>query len=77
MDSSKSLIDQEDSHIILSDYENMNTHTADIVLLLDVNEISEDKLAYAINLAHKKAYIIYAKECQKIINLKKILKGYK
>ena len=77
LDSSKSLIDQEDSTIVLSDYENINTHTADIVLLLDLDEISEDKLTYAINLAHKKVYIIYNDECQKLLNLKKIIQGYK
>jgi len=76
LDSSKSLIDQEDSHTLLSDYENINAHKADIVLLLDVDTISEDKLTYAINLAKNKVYIIYRDECQKIINLKKILKGY-
>ena len=72
MDSSISLIDQKDSRIILSDYENINTHTADIVLLHDIDKISEDTLSYALNLANKKVYIVYTDECERIINLKNI-----
>lgn len=72
LDSSKSLIDQEEANITLSDYENINANKADIVLLLDINETSEDKLAYAISLANKKIHVIYIDECEKITNLKKI-----
>ena len=50
----------------------MNTNTADIVLLLDIGDISEDKISYAINLANKKVYIVYTNECEKITNLKNI-----
>jgi len=72
LDSSKNLIDQEESNLILSDYENINTQQSDIVILLDIDEASEDKLAYAINLANEIVYIIYEQECDKITNLKKI-----
>jgi len=72
LDSSKKIIDQEEASIILSDYDNINAHKSDIILLLDIDIIDEDRLAYAINLSRKKVYFIYEDECQKIINLKKI-----
>ena len=42
------------------------------MILLFIDEISEDKLYYAINLANKKVYIVYTNECEKITNIKNI-----
>lgn len=74
LDSSKKLIDQKKSHLTLSDYKNVNAQRSDIVLLLDVCEVSQAELSYAINLANEKVFIIYEDGCESINTLKKIFK---
>ena len=72
LDGSKKLIDQVEGSISICDYKDMNTLRSQIVILLDVCEISQEELSYAINLANEKVYILYEDECQSIITLKKI-----
>ncbi len=74
LDSSKKIIDQDVSYIFLSDYDSINTQRADIIILLDMCELSQDKLGYAISLANEKVYLIYESECDNINTLKKIFK---
>lgn len=72
VDSSKKLVDQEESSLIMCDYKNIFAQRSDIVVLLDVCEISSQELSYAINLAYEKVYIVYENECDSITTLKKI-----
>ncbi|WP_373069502.1 hypothetical protein [Sulfurimonas sp.] len=74
LDSSKKLIDQKKSLLTLSDYKNINAQRSDIVILLDVCEVSQQELSYAINLANEKVFLIYEEQCDAIITLKKIFK---
>ncbi len=74
LDSSKHLIDQQKSSLTLSDYKNINAQRSDIVILLDICEVSQAELSYAINLADKKVFLIYQDECEAINTLKKIFK---
>jgi hypothetical protein len=74
LDSSKKMIDQEKSSLTLSDYKNINAQRSDIVILLDVCEVSQPELSYAINLANDKVFLIYEDECEAITTLKKIFK---
>jgi len=74
LDSSKNLIDQEESSVVLSDYKNINAQRSDIVILLDICEASQAELSYAINLAYEKVFLIYEDECDSITTLKKIFK---
>jgi hypothetical protein len=74
LDSSKKLIDHEKRFLTLSDYKNINAQRSDIVILLDVCEVSQQELSYAINLADEKVYLLYEDECASISTLKKIFK---
>ena len=74
LDSSKKIIDQESSYILLSDYTNINAQRADIIILLDMCELSQEQLGYAISLANEKVYLIYEIQCDNITTLKKIFK---
>jgi len=74
LDSSKNIIDQGRSYIILSDYDNINAQRADIIIILDMCDLSQDELGYAISLANEKVYLIYESECDNINTLKKIFK---
>jgi hypothetical protein len=60
--------------LTLSDYKNINAQRSDIVILLDVCEVSQQELSYAINLADEKVYLLYEDECASISTLKKIFK---
>jgi hypothetical protein len=72
LDGSKKLIDQTKSLLMLSDYKNINAQRSDIIILLDVCEVSQQELSYAINLAKEKVYLIYEEECESITTLQKI-----
>ncbi len=72
LDSSKKLVDQETKALTVCDYKNIYAQRNDIVILLDICELSIQELSYAINLANEKAYIIYDDECHNITTLKKI-----
>jgi len=72
LDSSKKLIDQDKRPLTVCDYQNIYAQRNDIVILLDVCELSIQELSYAINLANEKVYIVYQDECDNIITLKKI-----
>ncbi len=74
LDSSKKIIDQGKKFIFLCDYYNINAQRADIIILLDMCELSQDELGYAISLADEKVYLIYESECDNINTLKKIFK---
>jgi len=74
LDSSKKIIDQDSNSLILSDYDNINSQRADIIILIDICELSQDKLGYAISLADEIVYLIYEQECDNINTLKKIFK---
>ncbi|QFR49838.1 hypothetical protein FJR48_08905 [Sulfurimonas lithotrophica] len=72
LDSSKKLIDQKKSFLTLSDYKNVSAQRSEIVILLDVCDVSQSELSYAINLANEKVFLIYEDECPSITTLKKI-----
>ncbi|MCF6330799.1 MAG: hypothetical protein L3I99_04555 [Sulfurimonas sp.] len=74
LDSSKKIIDQDSSSIFLSDINSINAQRADIIIILDIYELSQDELGYAINLANEKVYLIYELECDNINTLKTIFK---
>ncbi len=74
LDSSKKIIDQDSSSIFLSDINNINAQRADIIIILDIHELSEDELGYAISLANEKVYLIYELECDNVNTLKTIFK---
>jgi hypothetical protein len=72
LDGSKKLIDQTKSLLVLSDYKNINAQRSDIVILLDICDVSQQELSYAINLANEKVFLIYEDECEAITTIKKI-----
>ncbi len=68
---------KENAHVVLSDYETLSTKEADIIILLDVDEVDELQLQDALSIGKNLIYIIYESKCDKITNLKKILQGKK
>ena len=71
LDSSKNLIDQEFSSLLLATYPDIVGLQTKHIILLDLCTIETNKLEYAFELAQESVYILYNKECEKIQTLEK------
>jgi hypothetical protein len=70
LDSSKHLINQEFSPLILATYTDINTLSAKHIIMLDLCSESPDKIEYALNIDTLSTYVLYQEDCQEIIDLK-------
>ncbi len=70
LDSSKSLLYQDQNTLLLCSYSDIYELRAKHIILLDICLTSTDKLKYAFNICENSAYVLYEEECDKLTKIK-------
>ena len=70
LDSSKHLMYQEFSRLILATYADINTISAKHIIILDLCFTNAYEIEYALNLASLSVSILYEEDCQEILDLR-------
>jgi hypothetical protein len=76
LDSSKSLLYQDENTILLCSYTDIYELRAKHVILLDICLTSTDKLKYAFNICTDNVYVLYEEECDKLSLIKENFEEY-
>jgi len=70
LDSSKHLINQDFSPLLLATYADINTLSAKHIIMLDLCFTNPYEIEYALNIGSRSVSILYEEDCVEIVNLK-------